>query len=163
MTRPPILHRARRYAAGAAAGLLLALAPGCRDEAPASSQTLDDPWLPGNGAFDERSCEDCEPFAELHDPHLRDLDLRLAPDLDDPLAQWGECIGSVFACWEDDDEPLPTCVAASSCPEPCKAEFRREVEGAADVEEEVYAFNRVFVDDDAPCRQPEPADPEVAP
>lgn len=162
MTRPPTIHRARRYAAGAFAGLLLALAPGCRDEASSSSRTLDDPWLPGSGPSDE-SCEGCEPFAEIHDPHIRELDLQLDPGLDDPLAQWGECIGTFFACWDDDGRPVPTCVADSSCPEPCKAQFRREVVEATDEEQEIYAFNRVFVDDDAPCRQPESGDVEVAP
>jgi len=144
-------------------GLLAVGAVGCRDEASASSRSLDDPWLPGNGEFDE-SCENCEDFVEIDDPHAGDLVIKVVDGLDDPLAQWGECISSFFACWEE-EKPVPDCVAHSQCPEPCKAEFRREVSGAEDEEQEIYAFNRVFVDDEAPCRAPEVhnGDDEVAP
>ncbi len=133
--------------------VLAATSAGCRDEASASPRTLDNPWLPGNSEFDE-DCEDCEDFVEFNDPHSGDLVIKAAEGLDDPLAQWGECISSFFACWEQ-ESPVPECVASSDCPEPCKAEFVREVSGAADEEQEIYAFNRVFVDDQAPCRAPE--------
>ncbi len=137
-------------------------ATGCGDDAAASSgRTLDDPWLPGNSQFDE-SCDSCEEFADIRFPHAGDVVIKSAAQLDDPLAQWGECVSSFFVCWEQDN-PVPGCVASSQCPAPCKAEFRREVVGAADEEEEIYAFNRVFVDDDAPCRPPAVEPQEVSP
>ncbi|MEM7153562.1 MAG: hypothetical protein AAF799_12020 [Myxococcota bacterium] len=145
-------------------GLLVASAPGCRDDEAASPDLpLDAPWTPGNGEFDDSCEQGCEEFLELTTPHSGELDLRLATELDDPLAQWGECIGTFFACWGDEQRPVPECVQAATCPAACKAEFTRQVVDAEDEEQEIHAFNRVFVDDDAPCRAPDDDAPEASP
>lgn len=133
----------------------------CNPDTPAAG-SLDDPWEPGNSQYDESCARDCEAFLEIHDPHLGDFDIVRLPGLDDPLAQWGECIGSFFECWEA-DTPVPECVAASTCPAACRAEFQRIASGITDESEQIVAFNQVFVDDDAPCGQPPLDDAEVAP
>ncbi len=141
----------------------IAAASGCRDERGArSGPTLADPWQPGNSELDPE-CTGCEDFADVRFAHLGDVELKVAASLDDPLAQWGECIASFFACWEVEGRPVPECVTQSVCPAPCVAEFRREVVGAVDPQHEIYAFNRVFVDETAPCGPPEVMSSEVAP
>lgn len=76
------------------------------------------------------------------------------PDVDDPIAQWGDCLQSIFTCVEAQSDPfqpgdqkastVKSCVAASSCPAACIERFsRRSTGGAADVE---AALDDIFID-----------------
>ena len=88
-----------------------------------------------------------------------ELRFRMNPAVDDPIAQWGDCLESVLSCLERDGGRLAPCIDDAACPAECKAVFRTRAAGAADEDARADAFEAVFVDRAAPCR---PAD-EVAP
>jgi len=83
--------------------------------------------------------------------------MRTDPRLDDPIAQWGMCMDSVFTCIgvdlsEDADERadmIRQCVAHSSCPETCKSHFAEEATG--DLESVAAAFESNFIEETAWC------------
>jgi hypothetical protein len=80
------------------------------------------------------------------------------PATDDPIAQWGDCLESVLACFERDGTLAP-CVEAASCPAECKALFRERAAVAVDEDARVSAFEAVLVDRTAPCRPPQAVTP----
>jgi hypothetical protein len=135
--------------------LLAAAACGGDDFTP----TLDDPWRPGSpGDVDCTSA--CEDVADIDDPHLGPMVLFHDPTATDGTAQFGDCARSVLACWTGDAD-LATCVAASVCPAPCRAEYARVLDGATDLEAQTAAVDTVFLDDGARCGPP--AAGEVSP
>lgn len=83
--------------------------------------------------------------------------IRTDPALDDPIAQWGDCMDSVFACVGFDgpgDEAdranhLRQCVAQSSCPAACRDHFAAEASG--DLQSVVEAFQASFLEEASWC------------
>lgn len=79
------------------------------------------------------------------------------PDLDDPIAQWGRCMDTVFACLGPPDAASPAeragrlraCVAAAECPQACLDRYAAQADG--DLNAAVNAFERIFVAEDAWC------------
>ena len=53
------------------------------------------------------------------------------PALDDPIAQWGQCMDTVLSCLspsadsapEEKASALQVCVAAAACPQACRDRF----------------------------------------
>ncbi len=79
------------------------------------------------------------------------------PDLDDPVAQWGRCMDTVFACLGPPDDAsaaeragrLRACVAGAECPQACLDRYAGQAGG--DLDAAVNAFERIFVAEDAWC------------
>ena len=96
-----------------------------------------------------------------------ELEVVYNPAIDDPLAQWGDCMDSVLGCLKSgDDFDLPGCTAQSICPESCRSEYARRVEGVADKTTLVRTFQALFITKGAPCmpsRQPAQDDTVVQP
>lgn len=115
-----------------------------------------DVWHPATVPFDPEclsGCIELERTAPLGHSEAQ-IRLRINPDVDDPIAQWGDCLESVIACFERDGA-LGPCVEQATCPTECKALFRERAANAANEDARVDAFEAVLVDSDAPCR---PAD-----
>jgi hypothetical protein len=76
------------------------------------------------------------------------------PRINDPIAQWGDCLQSIMTCVRSQPRGqktgIDTCVAQSSCPAACK---ERYASGAgADFSTAEASLFGVFVDEDAVCR-----------
>jgi len=79
------------------------------------------------------------------------------PGLDDPIAQWGQCMDSVLTCLapvsggtsEEKIAALGVCVAQAQCPQACRDRFADRV-GTA-LESAVAEFDAIFVAEEAWC------------
>jgi hypothetical protein len=117
-------------------------------------------WSPTTVPFDPACTTSCPEIARSHPLAHSEavLALRVNPAIDDPIAQWGDCLESVLDCFERDGTLAP-CIADAACPAECKALFQAQAAAAADEEARLDVFEAVFLERAAPCR---PAD-EVAP
>jgi len=86
--------------------------------------------------------------------HFGDISLYVQPDVDDAIAQWGDCLDSVTRCIEDrglTSSNIVACVGESICPDTCKTTFSTEARGVSQVGAALDAFERVFINDGAAC------------
>ncbi len=116
--------------------------------------TIEQPWHPATHQTDLTCDAGCEEIIEAEMGHIGPIVILADLDRDDPMAQFAECFVDIMFCW-DEGGVLNACVAASSCPAPCRAEYDRLVAGAADEDTQAEVFGRVFVDEGAPCGPPE--------
>ncbi len=131
-----------------------------------------DVWQEATVPYDESACDEegeCEVFATSaaghgsHDPEDA-IEFFYNPDIDDAIAQWGDCIGAVFVCIETNmqqageggGEPdrasiINTCVAeAEDCPNECKAHFASQARGL-DFDAMEALFFATFVEERGYC------------
>lgn len=134
-----------------------------RDPTPPTTTTTTIPklavWRPATVPFDPEcrtGCTEVGRTAPLAHTQMQ-LIIRANPAIDDPIAQWGDCLESVLGCFERDGALAP-CVEQAACPAQCKALFRSRAAAAVDENGRVDAFDAVFVDRAAPCR---PADEDT--
>jgi hypothetical protein len=126
--------------------------------APATSTTTTtllklDVWAPATVPFDPACTATCPEIARSAPlAHAgAALRVRVNPAIDDPIAQWGDCLESVLVCFEAQGTLAP-CVEAAQCPPACKAHFAAQAAGAADEAARLDAFDALFLDPAAPCR-----------
>ncbi|WP_300543150.1 hypothetical protein [Maricaulis sp.] len=122
----------------------------------------DDLWQAATVPYDPECSEGCEVFRDqIPAGHGGRYDAQLTllvdPDLDDPIAQWSDCVDSVFTCLGTDaprDDAgraghLRGCVAQSACPDPCRQRYASRSGGGLDGA--VEAFGTIFLEEDAWC------------
>jgi hypothetical protein len=115
--------------------------------------TLDQPWHPPGPDHQAECTDQCIPILS-GTSHHGDFTIYTNPADDSPRAQWGRCFVQVMACW-DPGVDLATCTAAADrCPAPCRDEYLHQGGDSADEQQSYDAFVHVFMDDDAPCREP---------
>jgi hypothetical protein len=107
--------------------------------------TLDQPWHPPGPDHQAECTDQCVPVL-TSDSHHGDFTIWTNPADDSPRAQWGKCFVQVMACWDPGADLAGCTAAADRCPQPCRDEMVR-------LGDDEDAFERVFLDDDAPCRQ----------
>ena len=122
----------------------------------------DDLWAPTTHAYDPECTEECpeilspRPIGHGGDDGLV-FSMRTDPRLDDPIAQWGMCMDSVFSCTgleipdgeAERADVLRQCVAQSDCPQACRDRFADRA--GTDLDSVVDQFEAVFVAEDAWC------------
>ena len=98
----------------------------------------------------------CVPIAvDLPVPHGRGLSLSLYthPQLNDPVARWGDCINEVLRCYlakSDTPRVLKLCLKqGKSCDHSCLDRVRARI---AQTPQAIDAFRAVFLVEGAPCR-----------
>jgi hypothetical protein len=111
-----------------------------------------DLWTPATVPFDPACDTGCIEIDRRPSTHLHGLTLsiRYHPEVDDPIAQWSLCIGSIRDCI-DGEGGVPACVEASACPAFCREQIVSRLSGAATLAEELDAVQAVLVDRDGPC------------
>jgi len=112
------------------------------------------PWKPTTVAYDPGCKKGCEELSSTSLTHLGDISIYVQPNVDDAIAQWGDCLDSVTQCVEDKDLTrvnIAACVKESICPNACKVAFATEVRGANQVAEALDAFEQVFINDNTVC------------
>jgi hypothetical protein len=87
--------------------------------------------------------------------HGTPLPLAINPKVDDPVAQWGDCIASVLACI-DGGSDASGCVVAGQCPVPCQQRVASALGGASSEEAALAAFEKVYMQSGADCRPGSP-------
>ncbi|MCC6622531.1 MAG: hypothetical protein IT385_14800 [Deltaproteobacteria bacterium] len=134
---------------------LLMLAPACSEE---RDDVL---WSPATVEHDPTCATGCVEVGRVPAGHhaTQDFVFRVNPDVDDAVAQYGDCVESVLACLEAGTD-LRTCAARGDCPTSCKRDFAARARGLTDLVEIRTAFEAVFILRDAPCR---PVDPHAPP
>jgi hypothetical protein len=118
-----------------------------------------DVWAATTVPFDS-DCADCEEI-DVTDflPHFGGQTTFLYnEDIDDPVAQWADCLGSMLDCFQADGA-VSDCAAAADCPAECKALFTQRAPPGADELTLLEVLNGVYVNCGAPCKPL----PEVAP
>lgn len=76
------------------------------------------------------------------------------PNIDDAVAQWGDCLQSILTCVRaeapGEAASVDNCVDAAACPQACKERYQSASGG--DFERAQAALFSVFVETDAVCR-----------
>lgn len=121
-----------------------------------------DVWQPATTPYDPACTEGCEEVAVREgDGHgVYGARLLYNPKVDDPVAQWSDCVMSITVCFQEEaddsmdqremDDVMKVCVQKSQCPSRCRDAFRAKVEGISrwSVDEEL---ENVFVGEHALC------------
>jgi hypothetical protein len=144
-----------------ALGLLSTLASGCTSCEPAAPPPNpgDIGWRPTSVAYDPACETGCETVYEREVGHVGEVTVRANPDVDDAIAQWGDCLQSFISCMDAQND-VASCNASSDCPAGCRERVSQKIAGVADVNEQMELYETVFIAPGAPCR---PARPEVTP
>lgn len=130
-----------------------------------------DVWQEATVPYDETSCAEagaCEVYAVTagghggHGPEAA-IDFLYNPAIDDEIAQWGDCLGSVFTCIEtgmlEAEESgagsnrgavISSCVAEAECPGECKDRFADRARGR-DFDRLEALFFDMFVEERGYC------------
>ncbi|WP_417492462.1 hypothetical protein [Maricaulis sp.] len=121
-----------------------------------------DLWQPATAQFDPDCAEECRVvLSERPTGHGGTGEATMVmitdPRLDDAIAQWGQCLDTVYACLAVDEPEgdgarathLRQCVAASDCPTPCRERYARRAAG--DLDAAVAAFTTLFLEEDSWC------------
>ncbi len=117
-------------------------------------------WSKTTVPFDPTCSENCTTAGEIGGLHgSASVEFRQNAAVDDPIAQWGDCLQTVFVCLaenvgapasaEQKATVARTCVNASSCPAPCKDRYAKKAAGSATAAEQ--AFDEVFIGEGAWC------------
>jgi hypothetical protein len=130
-----------------------------------------DVWEETTVPYTEDACEEegaCEVYAQAlggHGAHDGEglFEFSYNPAIDDPIAQWGDCLDSVFTCISagmdaaaargaDADRVtlINGCVAQAECPGECKDRFASRAAGE-DFEGLEAVFFDMFVDERGYC------------
>jgi hypothetical protein len=114
-----------------------------------------DVWQPATVPFDP-ACVGCEEI-EITEilPHVgTEVQFLYDPAVDDPIAQWGDCLASMLECFRD-GAGVRACAADAACPSACKDLFAERAPLAADEPALLGVLNGVYVHVNAPCRPAE--------
>jgi len=110
-------------------------------------------WAPTTVPYDPSCASGCEVIEEGDFGHIGKIMLLANPDVDDPVAQWGDCIQSFRVCIEAGGDARP-CSEGSECPEDCRAQLEERIRNVTDLRTQLDAFKGVYLDEDAPCLPP---------
>ena len=132
--------------------------------------TRPDVWENATVPYSEEACEEegaCEIYSRSmggHGSHDEGglFEFSYNPAIDDEIAQWGDCLDSVFTCINegmaaaeaggevDPASLINGCVAQSQCPGECKDRFASRAAGRSFERLEAIFFE-MFVDDRGYC------------
>jgi hypothetical protein len=121
---------------------------------------LANPWkqtsVPYDAPCDEECVKKMKHLAEVKGVHAGKFNMYYQPDIDDEIAQWGDCLQSIMTCIETRGGEGPAvmvrpCVLASDCPDLCKKEFKEHAGLIQDFEGLMGALEKTFILDSALC------------
>lgn len=111
-----------------------------------------DVWEPTTVPFDT-DCPECVEVDETDFlPHLGiQTTFLYNENIDDPIAQWADCLGSMLDCLQADGT-VSACAAAADCPSECESLYTSRAPPGADEITLLEVLNGVYVNCGAPCR-----------
>lgn len=111
------------------------------------------PWKETTAAY-SLSCaddQDCKPVAVVRPGHGGPaVMLSYNSAVDDPVAQWGDCVQSVMACRKD-GKTWRDCVGDSLCPASCIGEFSNKISDSVADDAQENIFESIFIDEGGSC------------
>lgn len=121
---------------------------------------FDHVWNETSTAYDPECDESCtEILNRPQGSHGGSVRIGVKPDIDDPVAQWSDCIESIMTCYEGrldaddfDGELNPAmhdCVLSSACPSECRDHYQSTVNDNLDALN--AALESVFLGERAAC------------
>lgn len=119
-----------------------------------------DAWEDATVPFDSDCEDDCISLGTVGQSHgSAPVELLYNPAVDDPIAQWGDCLENIFVCMKPDenidatpDEKaaiINSCVASSICPVQCNDKF--DAISGSSIDRVLQAFDDVFIGPTAWC------------
>ncbi len=121
-----------------------------------TGQDLEDPWRETTVAWEPGCSEGCVTLRADDFGHIGQLEVKMNPLVDDPVAQWGGCLSSFIRCMDEGGDVL-SCNAESTCPAPCRDELSRRARDLTTEAARMDAFEEVFVRRGGVCRPTAPA------
>ncbi len=131
-----------------------------KDEAPnitIEAPSIPTPWQPTHHAFDPNRCKDgkCKEMLRLPMMGTSKLSFMVDPEVDDPVAQWSDCLASITQCIDHNDtftvKGFHECVRQSTCPESCKDGFNHKTQHTSDIKGMMAAFDTYFIGEGGTC------------
>lgn len=122
-----------------------------------SPPRISSPWQPTTVPYDsecEGEClENIEEIAVIATPHLSGIKIFVRPDVNDAIAQWGDCLDTIMDCIaeKDDASQAAACVAQSQCPDSCKDAYAKQFNAGMSDEQQMSGIDIIFLDDNAFC------------
>lgn len=109
------------------------------DETAKAPLNFDHVWKETTVTYDPTCSDGCvELLNRRAGAHGGGGKLSVDPNVNDPIAQWGDCVGSIMSCYESrvTDESfnakreaaMHACVLESACPAECRDHYRASVE-----------------------------------
>ncbi|MBK7585272.1 MAG: hypothetical protein IPI67_34425 [Myxococcales bacterium] len=143
--------------------IALGCASACGDSGDSKSGGGSSVWAPTTVPFDP-TCKDCEEVGKVNLPHMGEARLMANSRVDDPTAQWTRCVNGILDCIEETRDES-ACVAKSSCPGPCKADYKTHLSalGHSELADRWAALRAVFEAPTSRCALPSNLNPEVTP
>jgi hypothetical protein len=138
---------------------LLLLTAACSGATPGdAADTGAAEWTPTTVPYDP-ACTGCQEVGRAAMGHHGEqvISLLVDPAVDDPVAQWGDCVEAVLTCLEGGGG-MRACAGSEACPAGCRQRFDDETAGVLDEVALKEAFEGVYITRGAPCR---PVDPNA--
>lgn len=121
---------------------------------------FDHVWSEATTAYEPECDEGCtEILNRPQGTHGGSVRIGVRPDIDDPVAQWSDCVQSIMSCYEErlgaDDfdgeqgRAMHDCVLSSACPAECRDHYQSTV--GDNLEAVNAALDSVFLGERAAC------------
>ena len=121
------------------------------------SNPLASPWKPTTVPYDSKCEGDCrkniQEMADIETAHLRGVKIVVRPDINDAIAQLGDCLDSIMECVDKKDDPSKTavCVKESICPAECKTAYAGTFDEGMTPEQQLDGVKKIFLADGGVC------------
>ena len=113
------------------------------------------PWAPATMEFGDCG-DDCVDLGSHHFAHAGDVQFFYDRDVDDSVVQWATCLDSAISCIKagskEDPSLITECVAASTCPKSCKADYAGRAKADSDLKAQLGYFQQTFLVEGSLCR-----------
>jgi hypothetical protein len=147
------MDRKKLLAIFGAVGLLIIVILFIFNKAP----EIPSPWQPTTVPYDSKCEGEClnniQEMADIETSHLRGIKIVVRPDINDEIAQLGDCLDSIMHCVDEKDDPSQTfaCVAQSICPVECKESYAKQFTASMTGQQQVDGIETIFLADNAIC------------
>ncbi|MDX8405742.1 MAG: hypothetical protein R8K50_06265 [Mariprofundus sp.] len=115
------------------------------------------PWKSTTVPYDSKCEGDCQKniqeLADIETAHLRGVKIVVRPDVNDAIAQLGDCLDSIMECVDVKDDPSKTvvCVEESICPIECKIAYASTFNEGMTPEQQLDGVKKIFLADGGVC------------
>jgi len=123
----------------------------------ATAPEIPSPWQPTTVPYDSECVGEClkniEPIADIETAHLRGVKITVRPDINDAIAQLGDCLDTIMDCVDEKDDAKLTasCVAQSQCPASCKDAYAKKFNLSMPAKAQLDGIESIFLSDGAIC------------
>jgi len=121
------------------------------------SHQPESPWKPTTVPYDSKCEGEClknlQELADIETSHLMGVKIVVRPDVNDAIAQLGDCLDSISGCIDSKGDPsqTATCVSKSQCPKPCRDDYAKRFNGGMSAEQQMNGVEAIFLADNAIC------------